>query len=574
MGRIRSFLLVLIMCSSIVFGGCTAMFTKEDRPTIPVVVSTLAPPAPSNNLGSITAVDGIGCGLLGLLGNRENAVYILKQKAVQHGANYVQILKTKEPYSDGQCRHNEFVLEGNAFKTVPLEEQAIGAIAIRNPGFENDVLARDGVAEAWHYNLKDWSGNKGGVFSVTATPSTFLAGKAPEGHNVAFLAFSGSNIEQTLDFRLVPNRTYQLQVLVGRRTEAAFGEGDYQVELQAGGRTIAEERGKLPPAGEFKVVKVSYTAKRQDSQKGQPLKIVLKNINTRQINYDSVRLYNWVVGSNFVIPDIPQSKAVFQEESIEVLSSDFSHINTSHVISEYHGQPTPRTVIANSERSGVRQLQIQNNKWIFSSGFGRGPLLGTHPINSSKPSIFDIKVVGNTMKYAVHPHSNGDSLIEFWVKETLIHSETISEKKWNEGIISLPQNTQTVTLKHHATGWSFEYLYWSFLGSEAKRPSSISVTINKKNEAGSNNKVLSSGKENNLSGTWREIIFGRDMGVARIKQNGRKLKFWNFEKPPKFSRGRFRKSGVIHAKGWNLTAKLKDKGDRIVWSNGVVWIRE
>lgn len=400
MERYRSFLTILIVLSAIVLEGCTAMFTKADRPEIPVVVSTLSPPAPANNLGSIVAIDGIGCGLLGFLGNRENAVYIMKQKAVQHGANYVQILKTKEPYSDGQCRHNEFVLEGNAFKTVPLEEQEIGAITIRNSGFEEDVLARDGVAEAWHYNLKDWSGNKGGVFSVTATPSTFLAKKAPEGHNVAFLAFSGSNIEQALDFRLVPNRTYQLQVLVGRRTEAAFGEGDYQVELQAGGHIIAQERGKIPPAGEFKMVKVKYTAKRQDQKKGQPLKIVLRNINTRQINYDNVQLYNWEVGSNFTVPTIPQIKVVSVQE----------------------GQ-----------------------------------------LNTSKPD---------------------------------------------------------------------------------------------------------------LSGDWREIIFGRDMGVARIKQDGTKLKFWNFEKPPKFSKGKLGNSGVIHAKGWKLTAKLQDEGRKIVWSNGVIWIRK
>jgi len=77
-----------------------------------------------------------------------------------------------------------------------------------------------------------------------------------------------------------------------------------------------------------------------------------------------------------------------------------------------------------------------------------------------------------------------------------------------------------------------------------------------------------------LSGAWNEIIFGRDMGVAQIKQNRRKLKFWNFEKPPKFSQGRLDKSGVIHARGWNLTAKLKDGGKKIVWSNGVIWIRE
>jgi len=395
-------LVVLAILIYLALEGCTAMIPKGDRPEIPVIVSTLAPTPPANNLGMVTATDGSGCGLLGLLGNRENAIYILKQQAHQAGANYVQILKTKEPYSDGQCKHNAYIIEGNAYKTIPLEDQPTGLIPIRNAGFEDDPLGKNGVSETWHFNLREWSGFSGGVVNVNFHTIMFPSLKAPDGDNMAFLAFAGSHIQQVLDFRLVPERDYQLQVVVGHRAESSFGDGDYKIELHAGSHLLVEKQGAIPPSGQFKEVTLHYTSTPSSQGIGQPLKIVLRNLNTTQVNFDKVRLNNWPAGTT-----------------------------TS-----------------------------QSNTRVSTS-------------------------------------------------ETATRS-------------AIPGSTNT----------------------------------------------------RSLSGSWREIIMGRDMGTARIEQEGSTLKFWNFETPPRFSEGNLDNSGVIHATGWNLTANLQDSGKKISWSNGVIWIRK
>lgn len=46
----------------------------------------------------------------------------------------------------------------------------------------------------------------------------------------------------------------------------------------------------------------------------------------------------------------------------------------------------------------------------------------------------------------------------------MIHSETISEQRWYEQTIAVPDVVTEVELQHYATGWWFEYLYWSYLG--------------------------------------------------------------------------------------------------------------
>ncbi len=144
-------------------------------------------------------------------------------------------------------------------------------------------------------------------------------------------------------------------------------------------------------------------------------------------------------------------------------SDDFKNISTNHRIQEYQDQPDTSIVIRNSSSTGVAGLKVTNNKWLFRSGFGKISLLGTHPLNRKAPSQFTIKVSNNELKYSVRPHDRGDSLVEFWVKNLLVHSEIISEKKWHNRRLKLPNNTSEVVLKHHATGWAFEYLYWDIL---------------------------------------------------------------------------------------------------------------
>jgi len=78
----------------------------------------------------------------------------------------------------------------------------------------------------------------------------------------------------------------------------------------------------------------------------------------------------------------------------------------------------------------------------------------------------------------------------------------------------------------------------------------------------------------NLSGEWREIIFGKDMGTARIKQLNKNLDIWNFEIPPKFTKAIIDDAGVIHATSWDISGTIVEEGKKILWSNGVVWLRK
>ncbi len=59
---------------------------------------------------------GTGCGLFGSQGNFEGAYALLRNEGLRVDADYVQIMTAVEPYSDGQCAHNEYKLTGVAYK--------------------------------------------------------------------------------------------------------------------------------------------------------------------------------------------------------------------------------------------------------------------------------------------------------------------------------------------------------------------------------------------------------------------------------------------------------------------------
>src|SRR5258706_8085070 len=69
-------------------------------------------------LGSITARDGRGCGGFGTRGTFEGAVIDLRNRAYEMGADHVQIFTLREPHRVGDCFRNEYVISGTAFKKV------------------------------------------------------------------------------------------------------------------------------------------------------------------------------------------------------------------------------------------------------------------------------------------------------------------------------------------------------------------------------------------------------------------------------------------------------------------------
>jgi hypothetical protein len=144
-------------------------------------------------------------------------------------------------------------------------------------------------------------------------------------------------------------------------------------------------------------------------------------------------------------------------------SEYFPAVSATSVITD-HAEQTPGVVESNSQSSGVEGFQIIDNKWIFQSGFGRGPIFGTDPLTPNTPSIYKIRTDGRPLRFSVHPHTSGDSRIEFWADDAMIYSATISEQTWLDQTVDVPVGAMEVELRHYPTGWHFEYLYWSYLG--------------------------------------------------------------------------------------------------------------
>ena len=74
------------------------------------------PPANATPLGPIQVTHGEGCSFTGDRGTREGATALLRQAALQRGANYVKVTKVTEPYSGHDCYHREFKLAGLSYR--------------------------------------------------------------------------------------------------------------------------------------------------------------------------------------------------------------------------------------------------------------------------------------------------------------------------------------------------------------------------------------------------------------------------------------------------------------------------
>jgi len=74
------------------------------------------PPADATALGAIAVTDGQGCSFSGDRGTLEGATALLKESAVQRGANFVKVTKVTEPYSGHDCYHREFKIEGLSYR--------------------------------------------------------------------------------------------------------------------------------------------------------------------------------------------------------------------------------------------------------------------------------------------------------------------------------------------------------------------------------------------------------------------------------------------------------------------------
>ena len=82
-----------------------------------VQVATTDPPAGAENLGPIEAKDSEDCDLVSAKGTRENATARLKEAALRRGIDFVKLTKVREPFSDHDCYHKAYVMQGVGYRT-------------------------------------------------------------------------------------------------------------------------------------------------------------------------------------------------------------------------------------------------------------------------------------------------------------------------------------------------------------------------------------------------------------------------------------------------------------------------
>jgi hypothetical protein len=91
------------------------------------------PPDGATPLGSIQVTDGQGCQFGGDSGTREGATALLKEAAVQRGANFVKLTKVTEPYHGHDCVHREFKLEGLSYRLAGTPVAVAPPVAVAAP---------------------------------------------------------------------------------------------------------------------------------------------------------------------------------------------------------------------------------------------------------------------------------------------------------------------------------------------------------------------------------------------------------------------------------------------------------
>ncbi len=186
-----------------------------------------------------------------------------------------------------------------------------GLQPLANTGFEAPRVAQ------YEFAMQHWQGERHGV--VTPPATMFPDGLAPEGRQVAYLSKPSSWMAQSLPHRPAPNWRYTVQVWAGNRLEAGFAPGHYHLELLAGDVVVASQRFATAAKGEFAPASLSYEA--PDTPPRGTLTVRMRNEDTRQINFDMVRLYAYPRGSGETPPALTWENRRTKTETPVVVSA-------------------------------------------------------------------------------------------------------------------------------------------------------------------------------------------------------------------------------------------------------------
>jgi len=108
--------IVFVLSLTFVLSACTASSVKMHPGSENVQIGTAAPEAGYSMLGPISAKHGGGCGLYGAEGDFAGAMNILRNKAAEMGADYVQIIRQQGEHMSGLCLDRAYDIDGLAFK--------------------------------------------------------------------------------------------------------------------------------------------------------------------------------------------------------------------------------------------------------------------------------------------------------------------------------------------------------------------------------------------------------------------------------------------------------------------------
>jgi hypothetical protein len=116
-----------------------------------IQVSSTDPPAGAHLIGPISATHGNGCGIANQRGTEAGATAALREAAARQGATFVKIIKTVTPHPGHDCFHQEFTLEGLAYRVgesnpVPVPAPPVASVSALAPSASPAPAAASGAA--------------------------------------------------------------------------------------------------------------------------------------------------------------------------------------------------------------------------------------------------------------------------------------------------------------------------------------------------------------------------------------------------------------------------------------------
>lgn len=119
---------IALLFFAVLVSACRPKPAVSDAPdrSDEVAAEKADPPAGAHEIGPVEAMDGGGCGMLGVTGSYDGALRAVKNKAVAMGANYVKIVTLVEPHETAGCWDKGYTIRGVAYQlgTAPAPTSA------------------------------------------------------------------------------------------------------------------------------------------------------------------------------------------------------------------------------------------------------------------------------------------------------------------------------------------------------------------------------------------------------------------------------------------------------------------